>query len=1135
MSTKWKAGYGVFAAALAGSVTFATAANAAAAGSVVPAVVGATPIVQVPSRTVTLVTGDRVALTDDGQVTVQYNASRQNVTFTTYKKQGDVYVIPSDVQTMVLGGQVDSSLFDLTRLLAYGASTQSTDVIVQYAPGSAKTVGALATGKAGAAKITHQLPSVSAMAVRAPHATTAAFWSSLTTTSNHIAKLRSGVSKVWLDAVYKTSDQDSTPQVGAPTAWAAGFDGTGMKVGVVDTGIDATHPDLVGKVAASANFTTDPNANDNVGHGTHVASIIAGTGAASGGAQKGVAPGATLVSAKACTAAGCTESAIINAMQWAATQPGVKVVNMSLGGQPSGGTDPLDQAVNNLTASDHVLFVVAAGNSGPSYGTVESPGEADAALTVGAVDKSDAIASFSSRGPRFGDSAVKPDITAPGVAITGACSSTGTFCNPGDTYVQLSGTSMATPHVAGGAAIMAEAHPTWTPAQIKAALMAAANPNPSLDAFTQGAGRLDLARGYHQPVLADPPSVSFGRQNGPRSGYPTLTRTVTYSNTTSSAVTLSLNLAVTDPTGAPAPAGMFTLSASSVTVPANGQASVTITGVLSTAGPPNGRFSGYLTATSGTARVVTAVGDDQSLSYNVTSTVTGRTGGAATSFVIYYARTVGNGIEVFGIGGGGGQTSATLALPPGNYMVYANVTDVDAQGHQSLSILSYPQLAVNADQSISVDATTAGLVHTTVPDAAAVVQHTEVGAQFMPNGALGPSVSTGIPPSVTVYTGQLGPANTFVFGYMSKVVQELADPGPGGDVVNSPHVYRVGKLINQQMPTGVAQNETAATLANVTSTFAGQAGDTGFVGGFAQPNQPPNFGSSFTTSYPVSLPGQQTESYNTDNGVRWVTTMEDQDASGNDVNDLTSNLIAYTGGSTTTHVWNKPVIGPAFTTRVGPLDGIVRSGDFICPAGPLTGDSAGDAGNPGSPTSAGTVTLKLNGSVVGSEAYPGSLSFCYPVPSAWSAGYEIDAHLQRTSGVELSTTIDTQWTFSSASVDPNSVLPLQIWAATFAPALNSNNTAPANTSFQIPITALPQPGSAAAGLQTLTVDYSTNDGATWQSATVTTVNASTGSYRATVTHPNITGFVSLRAHITDLAGNTATQTILRAYKIAPGA
>src|SRR5436305_302714 len=129
-----QASRGVFAALLAGSVALAAASNAAAAGAVKPATLGTAPEVQVPSHTVTLVTGDRVALADDGQVTVQYNANRKNISFTTYKQLGDVYAIPSDVERMVLDGQLDPSLFDLTRLLAYGANTQGADtgVIVQY-------------------------------------------------------------------------------------------------------------------------------------------------------------------------------------------------------------------------------------------------------------------------------------------------------------------------------------------------------------------------------------------------------------------------------------------------------------------------------------------------------------------------------------------------------------------------------------------------------------------------------------------------------------------------------------------------------------------------------------------------------------------------------------------------------------------------------------------------------------------------------------------------------------------------------------------------------------------------------------------------------------------------------------------
>jgi len=1145
MSRKSRAGRAALTALLAGSVAFAVnqgtaaavakAAAATAAGST-PAS-GGPPDVQVPSRTVTLVTGDRLTLADDGQVTVQYNASRKNIAFVTYKQLGDVYAVPSDAQQLVNSGQLDPTLFDLTRLLAYGSvQNTDTDVIVQYTPGSATSVrSALTARTAGGASVRHNLSSVNALALRSPHAGATAFWKGLTTGAGPATRLRSGVRKVWLDAVLHTSDQQSTPQVGAPTAWAAGFDGTGIKVGLVDTGVDTTHPDLAGKVLAAANFTTDPNTNDNVGHGTHVASIIEGTGAASGGAQKGVAPGATLVSGKACTAAGCDESAIISAMQYV-TQQGAKVVNMSLGGPTAAGpNDPLDQAVDNLTASTGALFVIAAGNSGDGYGTIESPGNANSALTVGAVDKSDNIASFSSRGPRAGDFGLKPDITAPGVAITGACSSTGTFCSPGQTYVQLSGTSMATPHVAGGAAIEVEAHPTWTPAQVKEALMASTDPNPALDEFEQGAGRLDVARGFQQSVLANPPSVSLGQQNGPRSGYPTLTPSVTYTNLSSSAVTLSLGLNVQDQTGAAAPSGMFSLSTSSLTVPAGGQASATLTANLSVSGP-NGRYTGFITATGGSGiRVETPIGDDQEQTFPVTLNFTGRTGAAPTAFFCDFAPTGGG--PVFGNGGGGGQQSIVQFLQPGDYLIFCNVIDVDAQGHENLSILVYPKLTVTGAQTVAVDARTAGAVNVSVPDPSAQLYTTEIGAQFATNNVPGQATAENVPAGTSVFTGQLGPANTFVFGFASKIVTVMDDPGPNGDPANSPHTYQSGYFFNQQMPSGLSKTETSADLATVTATLgAEQSGDTGFSGAFAEPAQPPLFGASFIRTVPSALPGSQLQTFNTDANVRWYSSFGEQDPNGADVDDLLSSITSYTAGTAYRHTWNSPVIGPAFATTIGPANWVIRTGDLICPDVPLTGDSAGDAGHPGFDTvSSGQLTLKLNGTVMGTESYPTNFSRCFSVPAAWNNGYELDVNAQRTSNIQLSTNISAAWTFSSASVDPNSVLPLQMWSAQFAPALNANNAAPAGGSFTIPLSVNAQPGSAAAGLQTVTVDYSTDDGTTWHSATVATVNAQTGSYTATVVHPSGSGFVSLRAHAVDFAGNTVTETITRAYKYAPGA
>jgi Subtilase family len=116
---------------------------------------------------------------------------------------------------------------------------------------------------------------------------------------------------VWLDGKKRLTLDRSVPQIGASAAWRAGLTGTGVKVAVLDSGYDPTHPDLKDLVIASKNFSAEPDIVDHVGHGTHVASTIAGAGAASGGEYQGVAPGAQLMIGKVCEESGCQESAML--------------------------------------------------------------------------------------------------------------------------------------------------------------------------------------------------------------------------------------------------------------------------------------------------------------------------------------------------------------------------------------------------------------------------------------------------------------------------------------------------------------------------------------------------------------------------------------------------------------------------------------------------------------------------------------------------------------------------------------------------------------------------------------------------------------------------------------------------------
>ncbi|WP_445270826.1 S8 family peptidase, partial [Streptomyces sp. DSM 41634] len=246
------------------------------------------------------------------------------------------------------------------------------------------------------------LRSLNAESVVTPSEDAPEIGEALTDSDDRRATTAAGIDRGWRDGVRQASLDRSVPQIGTPAAWKAGFTGKGVKIAVLDTGTDSTHADLKGQILASNNFSASKDTKDRVGHGTHVASIAAGTGAASKGKFKGVAPDAKLLSGKVLDDEGYGEdSGILAGMEWAVAQ-GADIVNLSLGGEDTPDVDPLEAAVNKLTAEKGVLFAIAAGNEGDGAGTVGSPGSADAALTVGAVDVKDKLAEFSSRGPRVG-------------------------------------------------------------------------------------------------------------------------------------------------------------------------------------------------------------------------------------------------------------------------------------------------------------------------------------------------------------------------------------------------------------------------------------------------------------------------------------------------------------------------------------------------------------------------------------------------------------------------------------------------------------------------------------------------------------------------------------------------------------
>lgn len=266
-----------------------------------------------------------------------------------------------------------------------------------------------------------------------------------------------------------------------PQLWDTGLSGQGVTVAHIDTGVDGTHPslsnaivsfaefDMLGNIVAPPPLAHDPGAPP---HGTHTAGTI--IGGSVGGTRIGVAPGARLASA-ICIEGGNVLARVLGAMDWSINQ-GARVMSMSLGFR---GYWPQFIVIIDALRSNGVLPVIAAGNEGP--GTSRSPGNYVKALSVGAHDVNSDVAWFSSS-QRFrrARQPIVPDICAPGVDVLSA--------QPGNGSASWDGTSMATPHVAGLAALLMEANPKASIAKIEQAIISTAQRPAGISAERAGAG-----------------------------------------------------------------------------------------------------------------------------------------------------------------------------------------------------------------------------------------------------------------------------------------------------------------------------------------------------------------------------------------------------------------------------------------------------------------------------------------------------------------------------------------------------------------------------------------------------------------------------------------------------------------------
>jgi subtilisin family serine protease len=1065
-------------------------AAAVAAGVAVPALgapgAAAAPGAVAPGGpTVTLLTGDTVTIGGTHGVTVRAAKGREHISFFTRKdERGDTHVIPEDAVSLLSQGKLDPRLFDVTELVRAGyddASRRTLPLIVDYAG---------ATPRAAGARVSRELPAMSASAVAVDRST--AYWPTARRAN-----------KVWLDGPVKASLDHSVPQIGAPDAWAAGHTGEGATVAVLDTGIDATHPDLSDAVTQAQNFTDSDTADDRFGHGTHVASIITGSGAAAGGKYQGVAPDATLLNGKVLDDfGGGMESWIIAGMEWAATS-GADVINMSLGSSfPSDGTDPMSAAVNRITAETGALFVISAGNSGPGDESIGSPGSADAALTVGAVDREDQLAEFSSRGPRWEDGAIKPDITAPGVDIVAAKAKNGIIGDPaGDGYVSLSGTSMAAPHVAGAAAIVAAQHPDWAADQLKANLMGSATPNAELSVFEQGAGRVDVAAATTATVFASPASLNNGTAQWPHDDDQPIAKTLTYTNTGAEPVTLDLAADITGPGGSPAPQGMFTIEPTQVTVPAGGQASATVT-TDTKVDTADGLYSGVITATGGDRAVRTPIAVNREVeSYDVKVNFIDHDG-KPTDKYFYRFVDVKTPKAYLPYDPSG---TVVARLPKGEFYFEASVQKEVAEYDYLNAEFAEPAFTVTGDTELTVDAREAKPVGFTTdkPNAA------EGSAlfQFALKTEWGDTGTTAFLGSFDDFT--IKPATTtkkdkFTFTAEARMAEKNGESFEG-----SPYLYNLRHTENGTVPEVLEWRVRDRQLAKVKGEYA--VATPGMIGVREQ-------------FLPIPLPSTLTEYYTP--GVPWDATFFETP----DMATFPPLAMAfqteprtYRPGRTTTEHWNLGVFAPAFPTSPYAGDFAGRLGDDTRFDLPLFSDQ--DGTRAGYALSEGSTTLLRDGEVVAEEPYAGGLRTILPPERA---EYTLRATATRAAPARLSTQVTAEWTFASEHNGGADPVFLPLLAVRFAPDLDDHNAAPAGKRFTIPVYVQRNGTHEPGRVDTPVVEVSYDDGKTWQAAKVSRDH---GQWKAKVAHPADAEFVSLRASVADRDGNTHSQTVIRAYAL----
>ncbi|GAA2391269.1 S8 family serine peptidase [Streptomyces glaucosporus] len=1097
-------------------------------------------------KKVTLVTGDVVHVGASGRVVrIERAEGREEVAFSVRSVGGHTHVLPADAAPLVARGRLDARLFDVTGLVGMGYDDRERSelpLIVKHAGEKAPPAEPL-TG--AGAEVGRKLPAVGGSAVRARKSRGDDFWKAVTDgggSSGAPARLApsSGIGQIRLDGRVEATLHESVPRIGAPAAWKAGYDGEGVTVAVLDTGVDGSHPDLAGQVVAHRNFSGAPDGADHHGHGTHVASTVAGTGKELKGT--GVAPGARILAGKVLDdEGGGQESDVVAGMEWAVEQ-GARIVNMSLGWPDQPHTDILEEAVNRLSAESDTLFVVSAGNEGEGGpGALRSPGTAEAALTVGAVDKEDRLAGFSSRGPRIGEGDVKPDLTAPGVGITAAAA--GPADGEGTGAVSMDGTSMAAPHVAGAAALLLQRNPGWDGERLKSVLTGSARPGP-YTVFEQGTGRVDVAAALEREVFAEGGPVNFApAPRSPASREPE-TKEITYRNEGGEPVELELSV---KPDGDTVPEGMFAVSPRTLTVPPGGTATAEVTADTRTTGR-DGAFGGTVTAVSadGATTVRTALGvHREPESYNLTVRHLDADGRPAENGLAFLLGPGDSERVVFG-------DEFTVRLPKGRYALDSLVPL--RAGEDETALLLRPALNLDRDTTVTMDARKADPVSVTLPgsaDGETRPVHAQVtycvydcARRLAPASGNFPSyfdVSsyfTGDPdPDLNgTRVGRIGPDTddeAFV-QYHGIWAREAAGGGPE-DLYHLAWNRRGADLGG--FTADVGTEDLAKVEVTASSPVPGETADL-FMGAVDPYGGTSTMANLFAVHRERALPATYT-AYVLGRGVEWRPLLTGENGDPGSVRTLFGDRKAYQAGRTYRERLGTGVYGPGLPgDRIDPQElpvGAVRRGDTLSLRLPLYSDGAGHGG--AMTAAGGRVSLRTGDEELFAEEYGDPLTeYGYAGPfwelfpedrepfdlPAGKRRYTLVAEERRPlTHASVSNRVRVEWAFDSARTSTDSWERLPLSVVRFSPELSPSVTARAGRSFPVPFAV--EGAAEESGVRKLSFEVSYDEGKTWRKA------KAVGGKRLLLKHPKAPGSVSLRVHLTDRRGNTLVQTIERAY------